>query len=306
MGGPNNLDEVEIFLKNMFNDENIITVKSKLLRKLIAFTITTMRKKEAVNNYKLLGGKSPLVENTEKLIKKLQNKENEAIITYAMRYTPPYSFDIIKQLIQKKVTQIILIPLYPQYSTTTTKSSLDDFFQNVEKLRFKGEINYSEKFYNNILYNRAVIEQIKKTLNSANPKEYDLIFSAHSLPVKIIEKGDPYKQEVEKNVEILKNMLQKEQVEFNNIHIAYQSKLGPVEWLGPSLEEKLKSIENKKVILYPISFILDNSETLYELHIEYADIAKSLNFTDYLVCECINDSDIFINFLQSKIENLSK
>ncbi len=304
MGGPNNLDEVEVFLKNMFNDENIITVKSKLLRKLISFAITTMRKKEAISNYKLLGGKSPLVENTEKLIKKLQNKENEITITYAMRYTPPYSFDVIKQLIQKKATQIILIPLYPQYSTTTTKSSLDDFFQNTEKLGFKGDIKYIEKFYNDTRYNQAVIEQIKKTLNDSNPQEYDLIFSAHSLPVKIIENGDPYKNEIEKNIEILTNILQKEQINFNKIHIAYQSKLGPVEWIGPSLEKKLKEITNKKVILYPISFILDNSETMYELHIEYADIAKSLNFIEYKVCKCINDSDIFIDFLQSKIKNL--
>ncbi len=299
MGAPANLDEVSLFLKNMFNDENIITVKNKFLRKIISFLITTTRQKEAKNNYELIGGKSPLLENTEKLITKFQNSNKDKYITYAMRYTPPFSKDIIKKLMQKNVNEVFLIPLYPQYSTTTTKSSIEDFLTMSKKLNFQAKIDYTERFYTNKLYNQAVIEQIKKGLQKKNPSDYDLIFSAHSLPQKIIDKGDTYNEEIIENANIIKSMLKNRNIFFNQIHIAYQSKLGPVKWLKPSLEEKLKSLKNKKVIIYPISFLLDNSETKYELSIEYARLAKKLNFEKYIVCECLNDNEKFIHFLNN-------
>lgn len=293
MGGPNNLDEVELFLKNMFNDENILTIKNSLLRKFVAFMITTYRKKEARKNYELIGKESPINFHTKKLIEKLSSYLPDVYITQAMRYTPPFAKDAIKELMREGIKEVFLFPLYPHYSTTTTKSSLEDFYNAAKGYGFHARFFDIANFYENSLYNEAVIEKIKEGLKGDNPKEFDLIFSAHSLPQRIIDKGDPYENEIKEHVNILKSMLNQRGIKFNDIHLAYQSKLGPVKWLGPSLEDKLKKIKNKKVLIYPISFILDNSETIFELHIEYKEIAKSLGFSDYRVCECVNDSDKF-------------
>ena len=303
MGAPNNLGEVELFLKNMFNDENIITVKNKLLRKFIAFMIVTSRKKVAIENYKQIGGKSPLLENTAKLVKKLQEKDNSTLITFAMRYTPPFSKDVIDRLKQKDIKEIFLLPLYPQYSTTTTKSSIEEFIKEANKASFKAKITFIKRFYKEKEFNEAIVSQIEKESKELNISKTDLIFSAHSLPKKIIQRGDSYQKEVEEHMQILSNMLEKKGIRFNNIHLAYQSKLGPVKWIGPSLEEKLETISNKNVLIYPISFLLDNSETIQELHIEYADFAKKLGFESYKVCKCLNDDDKFIDFLHNYYTN---
>jgi ferrochelatase len=298
MGGPNNLDEVELFLKNMFNDKNIITVKNNLLRRFIAFMITASRKNEAKENYKKLGGKSPLVAYTQNLADKLQKSMDDVCIMYAMRYTPPFADDVIKEIKKKKIKELFLFPLYPQYSTTTTKSSLEDFHRALKEAEVFVGTDEIVRFYKNKKYNQAIIERIKESLQNDCAKEFDLVFSAHSLPQKIIDNGDSYQDEVIENVDILKEMLFNEGLNFNHIHLAYQSKLGPVKWLEPSLEQKLKELKNKKVIIYPISFILDNSETEFELDIEYRETAKELGFKDYRVAKCLNDSDIFVEAIK--------
>ena len=297
MGAPNNLDEVELFLKNMFNDENIITVKNRLLRKFIAFMIVASRKKVAKENYKQIGGKSPLLENTERLIKKLQEKDSSTYITYAMRYTPPFSKDVIAKLKQKDIKKVFLLPLYPQYSTTTTKSSIEEFIDEANKASLKAKITYTKRFYKEKGFNLVIISQIKKEIEGLDISKMDLIFSAHSLPQKIVDRGDSYQKEIEEHVQILSDMLKEKGIIFNNIHLAYQSKLGPIKWIGPSLEEKLETITSKNVLVYPISFLLDNSETIQELHIEYANIAKKLGYANYKVCKCLNDDDDFAKFL---------
>ncbi len=298
MGGPNNLDEVELFLKNMFNDKNIITVKNNLLRRFIAFMITASRKNEAKENYKKLGGKSPLVAYTQNLADKLQKSMDDVCIMYAMRYTPPFADDIIKEIKKKKIKELFLFPLYPQYSTTTTKSSLEDFHRALKEAEVFVGADEIVRFYKNKKYNQAIIERIKESLQNDCAKEFDLVFSAHSLPQKIIDNGDSYQDEVIENVDILKEMLFNEGLNFNHIHLAYQSKLGPVKWLEPSLEQKLKELKNKKVIIYPISFILDNSETEFELDIEYRDTAKELGIKDYRVAKCLYDCDIFVEAIK--------
>jgi len=301
MGAPRNLDEVEVFLKNMFMDKNIITVKSDLLRWLIANMIVFTRKKEAKKNYALLGGASPLVEHTKNFLLKVEENFSSYKVINIMRYTPLFATDGLKQLLHDKVEELVVIPLYPQYSTTTTKSSLEDFHEGLKKLNYTPKIKIIDRFYKDINYNKAIIKNIKAKLENQDSQKFDLIFSAHSLPQKIVDSGDPYQKEVEENVEILKSMLKEENIEFKNIHLAYQSKLGPVKWLEPSFEDKLKSLENRKVIIYPLSFILDNSETEFELSIEYKDIASDLGFEEYLVCSCINNSDDFIQFIGAQL-----
>ncbi len=301
MGGPNNLDEVELFLKNMFQDPNIMSIKNEIVRKFVAYLIAQSRKGAARSNYEKLGGKSPLNFYTDRLMEKLQKELPDLFITKAMRYTPPFAKDAIKELLYHQAKEVYLIPLYPHYSTTTTKSSLEDFYATAKGLGFHARFHDIANFYTNDLYNQAVMERIAEAMEGEDEKEYDLIFSAHSLPQKIVQKGDPYLYEVQEHVELLKKRLGER---FNDYHLAFQSKLGPIKWLEPSLEEKLGSLKNKKVLIYPLSFVLDNSETEFELHVEYRAIAKRMGFQEYRVAKCVNDSDTFVKALVDIYERM--
>lgn len=298
MGGPNNLNEVELFLTNMFNDENILTIKSNLLRSFIAKIITLSRRKEATHNYETLGGKSPLVDYTIKLQEELKNLTNSEVV-FAMRYTPPFAKEAISKLREKGVKELILIPLYPQYSTTTTKSSIEDFLKEAKHYFHKIDIVY--RFYEDKLYNESLIKTIKEALGKKNPKDFHLIYSAHSLPQKIVDAGDPYEKEVTKHVEILNTLLKENNLTFATESIAYQSKLGPVKWLEPELAEALKDKKGKNLLIVPLSFTIDNSETEYELSIEYKEVAKEIGVNEYLVAKCPNDSNLFVKFLANLI-----
>jgi ferrochelatase len=135
-----------------------------------------------------------------------------------------------------------------------------------------------------------------------NEKEYEkttLIFSAHGLPKKIVAQGDVYEKHIEKHIKILKKMLSQENMKFEKVTLAYQSKVGPMEWLTPSLEEKLKECKKSNVVIYPLAFTIDNSETDFELRIEYKEIAEELGIKEYSVCKCPNDSEIFVDTLEN-------
>lgn len=298
MGGPNNLEEVEVFLKNMFSDKNILTMKSDLLRKFVGGMITFTRTESSQEIYRELGGKSPIVDHTKNLVAKLQARLGEnVIVDFVMRYTPPFASEVIEKLNREDVDKIYLIPMYPQYSTTTTKSSLEDFeecYHNSEGNALLVEIKH---YFENEKYNQAVIEKIKESVGSDEYKDFDIIFSAHGLPQKIVDAGDVYEKHVNRHVEILKEMMAKEHMDFHEAHLAYQSKVGPMKWLEPSLEDKLKTVRNRGVIIFPIAFTIDNSETDFELDIEYREIAEELGFKDYRVAKCLNDSDLFVDAL---------
>ena len=301
MGAPENLEEVEVFLRNMFNDKNIITVKSSLLRSYIASRIIAGRKNEATESYAEIGGKSPLKEHTKTFLANVKKEFPKYEVINIMRYTPPFALPEVKWLKAKGVEDIVVIPLYAQYSTTTVKSSMEDFYEALSEAKYSPNLKTYSRFYKNKSYNQAIIEQIKTTMKTKKTEEFDLIFSAHSLPVKIIQNGDSYQKETVENVEILTKMLKEQKINFKNIHLAYQSKVGPMEWIGPALDDKLKSISNKKVIIYPISFILDNSETEFELDIEYKEIADELGFEEYIVSKCLNESKLFIEAVKELV-----
>jgi len=287
---------LEVFLTNMFNDENILTLKNDTIRSMLASLIVTMRLNKAWENYKEIGGASPLHELTDKLVEKLQESLPEYFVTTAMRYTSPFSQTAIARIKEKGIKDIVLFPLYPQYSTTTTKSSLDDFMLKIKDSGIdEEELNISvlDPFYKDSTYNKAICDEIVRTQSKYN--DFHLIFSAHGLPQKIVNSGDPYQSEIEEHVEILKDKLSHYATSIKSINLAYQSKVGPMKWLTPSLEDMLKNFKGKKVIIYPISFIIDNSETVFELDIEYREIAKKIGVKEYKVCKCVNDSSTFVD-----------
>lgn len=298
MGGARNKAELKMFLTNMFNDKNIITVKSSLLRKVIATFIVSSRLDSAWQNYEKIGNESPINKLTEKLIQKANEKIEDFTTYQIMRYTPPFAKDVINQMKKDGIKEVVLLPLYPQYSTTTTKSSFEDFMY-FAKDNFKVQI--IETFYRNEVFNECILDEIISKIS--NPSEYNLIFSAHGLPQKIVDAGDPYELQMNEHVKILSDKLREKGINFKSINLAYQSKVGPMKWLDPSLEEMLKNFKDENVIIYPIAFIVDNSETDFELDIEYREIAHELGIKDYKVCKCVNDSDGFIEAIKDIIKN---
>ena len=299
MGGPNNISEVKLFLKNMFNDKYIIGAPQPI-RAMIGQIIIAKRLKESEENYKKLGGMSPIIGHTKRLVRRL-NKELDADVFYEMRYTPPFASDIIPKLINYE--EIYAIPMYPHYSSTTTKSSIEEFIKVAKKYNIDKKIKTVNSYYNNVFYNKAIVERIKEALKEDNSEDFELIFSAHGLTQKIIDSGDLYQKHILLNVEYAKKELEVQNINFKNIHVAYQSRLGPMEWLRPYLEDKLKEIK-EKVIIYPISFTVDNSETQYELDMEYAEVAHKLGIKDYRVAKAPNHHRFFIDAIKEIYEGM--
>lgn len=302
MGGPNNLDEVKMFLHNMFNDPQIISAP-KPLRWLISKIIIAKRLNSAKANYKLLGGKSPLVGHTQKLINKLKTKV-DADVYMVMRYTPPFAKDIISEI--KNHDEIYAIPLYPQYSNTTTLSSFDDLFDMANKLGIGDKIKTIDCYQTHPLYISSIVEKIKEALGSDDASEFELIFSAHGLPQKIIDRGDLYQEHIIQSVESAKQALKGSGIHFANTHLAYQSRLGPIEWLRPYMDDKLHEFKGKKVIVFPVAFTIDNSETECELDIEYRHLANEIGIIDYRVAKAPNDHDNFVECLADIYKGMGK
>jgi len=299
MGGPNNLDEVEVFLTNMFNDKYIIGAPQPI-RAMIGFLITTLRKKEAKENYAKLGGMSPIVGHTKRLVRRL-NRILDADVFFKMRYTPPFAKDVLEDL--RDYDEIYAIPMYPHYSSTTTKSSIEELEKWAKKLKIKAKIKTLDSYYDDENYNKAIVERIKERISDVNSEDYELIFSAHGLTQRLIDKGDPYQEHVLKNVECAKKELEKQGIKFKNIHVAYQSRLGPVEWIKPYMDVTLKEMKDKKVLVYPISFTVDNSETEFELSIEYKEIADEVGILDYRVAKAPNHNGFFIETIKDLYKN---
>ena len=290
MGGPNNLNEVELFLNNMFNDKRIISAP-KPFRALIAKLITWKRKEEAKENYKALGGKSPIVDYTRNLVEKVESSI-DATVHMVMRYTPPFAADMIERL--KEVDEIYAIPLYPHHSSTTTLSSMDDLHATIQKYGIAAKLKTIPHYYSHPEFINAITERIKESLGEDNPQDFELVFSAHGLPKKVIEKGDLYQRHIKFTLYHARKALAKEGIRFHKTHLAYQSRLGPLEWIRPYLEDKLKTLHKKRVIIYPIAFTIDNSETEFELDIEYREIAEEMGFETYRVAKAPNDHPAFV------------
>ena len=351
MGGPNNLSEVEVFLKNMFNDPFILGVKSDFWRSVLAALIVKSRTASARSNYEKLGGRSPICSITEALCERvnelarakfgaglkfkgaadasaaggppqdipLQSKlpryvptqseplQNEApqdekpidelICDYAMNYTPPFAEDVLKKYAD--FDEIILMPLYPHFSKTTVQSSLCSAEAALKQLGIKNykivDIFYDSAVYNEILLN--LIAECVAEFSADEISQISLIFSAHSLPVKMVAAGDPYEAQVEAHVEILKDLLAARGIKFKEIILAYQSRLGPVKWLEPNVADVLRDLQSKKALIFPIAFCVDNSETDFELDIFYRAQACELGYEYYEVCKCPNSREDFAKFI---------
>lgn len=288
LGGPDSLGAVPSFLFNIFNDSYIINLPNPF-RFLLAKIISFGRSKKARKIYSLLGGKSPLLDNTFKQAKVLQflldqnEGKNHFKVFVAMRYWHPFFSAVLPDILSFSPSRIIFLPLYPQFSSTTTLS----FYTHAKKLLNKEKCSLPTQlvccypmFPGFIEALVQSIQQVRDFLFS-NPNKIRLLLTAHGLPISIVKKGDPYPFQLDLTKKAIENNLKG--IPFESIVLCYQSKVGVLPWLSPSVEEELRRTANDKVsvVLLPISFVSEHSETLVELDIEYSNLAYSLGIAFY-------------------------
>jgi len=307
MGGPDSLESVEPFLYNLFSDHDIIQIP-KPIQKPVAKVISKFRAKKTQDYYRYMGGKSPQKEQTLQQAEALQKAlgKNYKVVV-AMRYWHPFTQEALEQLKDEDLEIIILLPLYPQYSKTTTGSSFNEFFRQLEKYKKNGFFKNTpvvkvESYYSHPLYIKAMVENIKKHL--PDYKNYYFLFSAHSLPEKVIKEGDPYKKQVEKTVSLIMESFPE-----NKYSLSYQSKVGPVKWLEPMTDEVIVSLASegiKKLAVIPVSFVSEHSETLYELDYQYGNLAKEKGIESYVRIPTLKTDPIFIDTLKNIVKEIYK
>lgn len=308
LGGPDSLDAVEPFLHNLFSDPDIMGYNRFILKPLARY-ISRKRSPQVREYYKLIGGRSPILELTNQQAEALKrqlsqvSKAGRYEVFVAMRYWRPMIEDVIKEMLTFPLKKIIVLPLYPHYSVTTTGSSLNEFNRIWRHLGTTAiEVSVVKEWYNNPLYISAMSEIIQKAMES-NGLDYNnchIVFSAHGLPVKFIEKGDPYARHIEETVTLISDRLSRE----GNYHLCYQSRVGPLKWLGPYTEEMLKELGGagvKNVLLVPISFVSDHLETLYEMDILYKEAALRYGIKHYYRAPALNNSPLLIEALKELV-----
>lgn len=303
MGGPTSLFEVEGFLKNLFNDPNILDIKSSFLRSTLASFITNKRLEESKKMYQAIGGSSPIVSHTFALTELLNSLDKEHFYTYCMRYSPPFAKDVFADLQQKGIDCIILFSMYPQYSFTTTKSSLLDIHSALKKLQFSPKIRVIERYFSHLDYNELILKRVLQALGERNPSDYTLLFSTHAIPQATVKKGDNYPFECAQNVDTFTQIAKQKGIEFQEILLSFQSKIGPVKWTTPTTKDTIKTLKGRNVVVFPLAFTIDNSETDYELSIDYANLAKQSGLSDYIVAQCFNAKQDFAEFIINMIKS---
>jgi len=204
---------------------------------------------------------------------------------------------------RQKVETLILFPMYPHYSTTTTESSYRDVLSQCRLLDYHPAITLIEPYYSDPDYVALVMDRIRETAKGIDTAEYSLIFSAHGLPLSIIEAGDPYREQIEASVSAISAALKKVDMPFKTIELAYQSKVGGGTWLEPNLVDVLRRPSSLKTLIVPLAFTIDNSETLFELEIEHRAITEKIGYEDYRVVSCFNDHDDFARFVAAKVDD---
>lgn len=301
LGGPDCLDAVKPFLFNLFYDPAIITV-SNPFRWIIAKLISSRRAPIAQNIYREIGDKSPILEETEKQRLKLenllnQNSGDEFKCFLFMRYWHPFAKDVVKQVKAYGADEIILLPLYPQYSVTTTGTGIIEWNKQAKKNDLNVPFRVIKDYPDHDFFIETIADMIvEKLSNLENKQNYRLLLSAHGLPKKTIEAGDPYQVQVEQTCAVLMKKLENEKLEHV---VCYQSRVGPLEWIGPSTENEIERAaqDQKNIIMVPVAFVSEHSETLVELDIEYKKLAISLGIKDYIRISTVQDRDSFIRGL---------
>jgi len=298
LGGPDSQAAVEPFLYNLFCDPDIINFPGSFLaRKPLAKLISTTRSKVVRQHYAEIGGGSPIRRLTTQQGKALEaalRQHISARTIVAMRYWHPNTEEAISSLESVPYDEIVLLPLYPHYSFATTGSSLKEWNRLYKP---SVPVHLIDHFYDHPDYIAGIVERINGVLRQLpNPEEVHLVFSAHGLPVALVEKGDPYPQHIDATVRMVREM-----GAWENPHVlCFQSRVGPQKWLTPPLTgtiEKMAGEGIKRMLVIPISFLTEHIETLFEINIEARELAESLGVSDFHMMPALNDSPLLIRAL---------
>lgn len=305
LGGPSDQASVQSFLFNLFYDRAIIDIANPW-RYLLAKFISYRRAPSAREIYAQIGGCSPIEKETmqqaialEKKINTQQDKSNEYKVFFFMRYWHPFADEIAQQVKEFNPNKIILLPLYPQFSTTTTASSLKAWNDSCKVIGMNIPTSVICCYPAQQDFIAAHVELLQVEYSKAaifgQPR---ILFSAHGLPVKIIEKGDPYQSQVEHTV---KHIIKAFKVDNLDYTICYQSKVGPLQWLMPATVDEIKRAAADKVplVIIPVAFVSEHSETLVELDIEYKELAASYGLFHYFRVPALGINDKFIECLMN-------
>lgn len=277
MGGPEALDEVEPFLFNLFADREIIRLGPwAWLQKIIARRIVKKRAPKSREAYRLIGGGSPLArisaEQGRALAARLAS-EGDYMVRCAMRYWHPLAAETLAEFAQAGVSRLLALPLYPHYSKATTGSSLNDLKRAAAEADFPFTIEQIEAWPDQPHYIEALAATMATGAAGFEDEDFTVLYSAHSLPVSFIKEGDPYLEHIKRTIAALA------QLTGRRGRLSFQSRSGPVRWLEPSTPDMLRQLAAEKVknvLMVPISFISDHVETLYEVDIQYRELARSL------------------------------
>ena len=309
LGGPDSLEAIEPFLYNLFSDPDIIDFPlAKLARSPLARLMAANRARRVREHYDQIGGKSPIFENTmaqaHALEKCLTDRMN-AKVFIAMRYWHPLTESVVHALEKESFDTVVLLPLYPQYSKTTTGSSLNEWTRRTSSSSVRElTVKVVEHFYTNALYLDAMVEKVEESMRvcGGSPMETHLVFSAHSLPMSVVQAGDPYPHQVKATMEAI----MRRGGWSLPYTLCYQSKVGATRWLGPYLHATLKELASKgvqQVCVVPISFVSDHVETLNEINIEARKQAGCLGIRNFTMVAGLNDSPKFIAALADLVVN---
>lgn len=300
LGGPDSLEAVEPFLFNLFCDPDIFNIPFG--QKLLARMISRRRAPKVQERYRRIGGNSPINSWTEKQRSKLEaalrQEGRDVTVRTAMRYWHPLIQKVADDLSGQDYKRIVLLPLFPQYSRTTTGSAFNEW-----KRVLRGNpdcLYYVSSYHDHPAYIAAVNERIDEAIGRF-PEEVRgnirILFSAHGIPERLVKKGDPYSRQVQETVQAIMAARHFPHPH----HLCFQSRVGPVKWLSPSTEETIRRLgaENRKhLLVVPISFVSDHIETLYELDVEYREVAEAAGIENFIVIRGLNDSATFIGALK--------
>ena len=289
LGGPESLEDVRPFLFNLFSDPEIIRIKNNLLRKSLAWIIATTRQRKSRGLYRQIGGGSPLRRITDEQATALAAHMEElgcpARVYVGMRCWKPTIGEAVESIRSDRITHLVTLPLFPQFSVTTTGSCLKYFRALVDEmgLSWTAKISDASPWYDNSLYVESMADLIRESLGTfwgGNFERVHILYSAHSIPAIYVKEGDPYLEQTRRTVASIDARL-------GNIApslLAFQSKVGPVKWLEPSTKDTLKLLGQKgveRVLAVPVSFVSDHIETLQEIDILYKRIAAEAGIKEF-------------------------
>ncbi len=298
LGGPDSQEAVEPFLYNLFCDPDIINFPGSFLaRKPLAKLISTTRAKKVRVKYAEIGGGSPIRRLTEQQGRALESALRPLIparVVVAMRYWHPNTIEAISALDAGPFDELVLLPLYPHYSFATTGSSLKEWNRLYKP---KVPVHLIDHFFDHPDYLAGIVERTNSVLcQLPQPDGVHLLFSAHGLPMALVEKGDPYPEQIAATVKLVCEL-----GAWPNPHtLCFQSRVGPQKWLQPPLTgtiEKLAREGVRRMLVIPISFLTEHIETLHEINIEAREQAESLGIRDFHMMPALNDSPLLIRAL---------